>query len=98
MTFSYTDLSVLFIEEDIDGDGMASLTNGSTIDYDFMFSGFGDAWDGSFASGVGFIEFTQTSGFTVETHDITWSVTLVPAPGVVALLGLAGLTARRRRG
>ncbi|MEE2972804.1 MAG: hypothetical protein VX672_06745 [Planctomycetota bacterium] len=96
-TFSYTDLSVLFVEEDIDGDGMASLTNGSSIDYDFTFSGFGDAWDGSFASGVGYIEFTQTGGFTVESHDITWSVTLVPAPGAVALLGLAGLTSRRRR-
>ena len=97
VTFAYTDLSVLFVEEDIDGDGMANLTNGSTIGYEFVFSGFGDAWDGSFASGVGFIEFTQTSGFSVDTHDITWSVTLVPAPGAVALFGLAGIASRRRR-
>lgn len=103
LTFTYTDLSVLFVEEDIDGEGMATLStegfsNGSTLNYDFVFSGFGDAWDGSFASGVGFIEFTATSGgFSVDSHDITWSVTLVPAPGAVALFGLAGIASRRRR-
>ena len=104
LIFTYTDLSVLFVEEDIDGDGMATLStegfsNGSTVDYDFLFSGFGDAWDGSFASGVGFIEFTPTGGgFSVDSHDITWSINLVPAPGALALLGLAGIGARRRRG
>ena len=38
-----------------------------------------------------------TSSATTNTADGSFSVTAVPAPGAVALLGLAGLIARRRR-
>ena len=95
--FTYTDLSMGLDGEFIDGTFTLIGTAGpATASADLTLSGFGSAWDGSSASGTGIIEMTNI-GFTPETVDIHWSINLVPAPGAIALLGVAGLARRRRR-
>lgn len=49
-----------------------------------------------FFSFAGEIGYSDDSGVAFGTGSITW--TAVPAPGAMALFGLAGLSARRRRG
>lgn len=65
---------------------------------------FGLTLDGAVAgssaiSGVGVIGLggADVAGFDWVEHALFWEVTLVPAPGAAALLGLGGLVAVRRR-
>lgn len=53
-----------------------------------------------YASGAGDTLFVDDMGISVTGDDLSGTVinTPIPAPGAVALLGLAGLCARRRRG
>lgn len=97
--FDYSDLAMILDGEFIDGTfGITGTSGGSSISADVLLSGFGDAWDGTSASGIGIIELKAVSGFAPETTDITWSINTVPAPGALGLLGMAGLVGRRRRG
>lgn len=99
IAYEYTNLQVVLQADEIFGGGDALLDDGgSTSSSTFMFDGFGSIWDGTFASGVGVVEFTPAGGFTTDTYEIEWSVELVPTPGALALLGIAGLAGRRRRG
>jgi len=98
LTLSYTDLAVVFGGEFIDGASNARLTGaGTDMNYTFELTGFGDLWNGSSASGVGVV-YLNSNGFVPESYSAAWSITEVPAPGAVALLGVAGLASRRRRG
>jgi hypothetical protein len=97
--FAYEDLSVLLENDQLEGQGLASLLgeNGEES-FDFGLEGFGSSWDGSSASGIGLIGFNGFDGFTPgDEFSITWSIDLVPVPGVVALFGVAGLSRSRRR-
>ncbi|MEC8321521.1 MAG: hypothetical protein VX012_08925 [Planctomycetota bacterium] len=96
--FFFSDLDVSLVNDTISGTGDALLESfeGDTF-FDFSFDGFGTAWDGTSAEGIGFIQFTPEGGFTVDTHEIAWSVVVVPAPSVLAVLALAGAGSRRRR-
>lgn len=96
--FEYSNLDTLLSGDEISGGGDALLESFAGDEaFTFLFDGFGSTWDGTFSSGVGVIEFTPVTGFTVDTHEILWSVETVPAPGALAVLGLAGLARRRRR-
>ena len=98
-TFEYTSLQVVLRSDVIDGGGHAELTaSGTETLSSYAFNGFGSTWDGSFASGVGIVEFTSIGGFTADTFEISWSVETIPAPGVLGLFGLGGLVRGRRRG
>ena len=55
---------------------------------------YGDGW--AWNSFVGGLSIGSGSG-TVSGSSASFSFTVVPAPGAMALLGLAGLAARRRR-
>ena len=97
-SFEYTDLEVVLQSDVIDGSGLSRLDeSGSETTSSWNFNGFGSIWNGSFASGVGVVEFTGFGGFTVDSHEITWSVGTIPAPGATALLAIGGLARRRRR-
>ena len=64
----------------------------------FNFSAFsGTADRATWLARIGNSANWTTSSATTNTADGSFSVTAVPAPGAVALLGLAGLIARRRR-
>lgn len=96
--FTYSDLSMVLDGDFIDGTFGMSVVGG-TVSADILLSGFGSAWDGTVAAGDGIIEIKNIGGggFAPETTDITWSITTVPAPGALGLLGVAGLARRRRR-
>lgn len=97
ITLDYSDLAVVFGGEFIDGSSNAQLMDGGTeTNYTFELTGFGDLWDGSSASGVGVV-YLSSNGFVPESYAATWSINQVPAPGALALLGVAGLAGRRRR-
>lgn len=78
-------------------------------DLDWAFTGSGSANPGSYASGphawplgnsAGAWTLTFTNDWASGNGQLTWSnvkVTLVPAPGAAALMGLGGLVAFRRR-
>ena len=96
--FEYSNLDTQVFGDEISGGGDALLESFAGDEaFTFLFDGFGSTWDGTFASGIGVIEFTPVTGFTVDSHEILWSVETVPAPGALAVLGLAGLARRRRR-
>lgn len=96
--FEYSNLDTQLSGDEISGSGDSLLESfAADEEFSFVFDGFGSSWDGSFASGVGVIEFTPVGGFTVDTHEIAWSVETIPAPGALAMFGLAGLARRRRR-
>lgn len=96
--FPFSDLAVILAGDTISGTGQAILESfAGDVEFDFSFDGFGTAWDGTSAAGIGIIEFTPEDGFTVDTHEMTWSVVVVPAPSVLAVLALAGTGSRRRR-
>ena len=94
-------------------DGMGSVVNGSSFIWENNGGYFdSDPGSGAFDSGSGIlvaqltvasgedITFGGTASYNSEAGDLTFasfSVTTVPAPGALALLGLAGL-GRRRRG
>ncbi len=59
-----------------------------------MQDSYGDGW--AWNSFVGGLSIGSGSG-TVSGSSASFSFTVVPAPGAMALLGLAGLAARRRR-
>lgn len=59
-----------------------------------MQDAYGDGW--AWGSFVGGLSIGSGSG-TVSGSSASFSFTVVPAPGAMALLGLAGLAARRRR-
>jgi len=59
-----------------------------------MQDSYGDGW--AWGSFVGGLSIGSGSG-TVSGSSASFSFTVVPAPGAMALLGLAGLAARRRR-
>ncbi len=59
-----------------------------------MQDSYGDGW--AWGSFVGGLAIGSGSG-TVSGSSASFSFTVVPAPGAMALLGLAGLAARRRR-
>ncbi len=99
---SYTNLSTTLDVDALDGSFTmyADLGGGSTISGDITFEGFGSAWDGWSASGVGLVSvanFSGGGGFTPESVSMTWSISYIPAPGALGLLGVAGLSRRRRR-
>ena len=78
-------VEVVLQSDVIDGSGLSRLDeSGSETTSSWNFNGFGSIWDGSFASGVGVVEFTGFGGFTVDSHEITWSVGTIPAPGAPA--------------
>lgn len=92
--------------------GGASVSIGgfdTLSDLDWDFSGSGSASPGSYASGphawalgnsTGAWSLTFTNDWASGNGSMDWSnvkVTLVPAPGVAALMGLGGLVALRRR-
>ena len=96
-TLDYSDLDVVFGGEFIDGNSNAQLMGpGTDMNYMFELTGFGDLWNGSSASGVGVV-YLSSNGFVPESYSASWSITQVPTPGAVALLGVAGLAGRRRR-
>ena len=75
---------------------LASPTGANFANFDF------GAWIGSadratWLARMGNSANWTTSSDTTNTADGSFSVTAVPTPGAVALLGLAGLVARRRR-
>ena len=75
---------------------LASPTGANFANFDFgAFSGAADrdTWLARMAISANW----KTSSATTNTADGSFSVTAVPAPGAAALLGLAGLIARRRR-
>ena len=94
-------------------DSMGSVVNGSSFIWENNGGYFdSDPGSGAFDSGSGIlvaqltvasgedITFGGTASYNSEAGDLTFasfSVTTVPAPGALALLGLAGL-GRRRRG
>jgi hypothetical protein len=98
---SYTNLSTTLNVDALDGSFTmyADLGGGSTLSGDITFEGFGSAWDGVSASGVGLVSVANFSGggFNPESVAMTWSISYVPAPGALGLLGVAGLSRRRRR-
>lgn len=97
-SFDYTNLEVLLEADVIDGAGDATLQeSGSEAFSTYGFNGFGSIWNGSFASGVGIVEFTSPGGFTADSYEIAWSVDTIPAPGTMACLAIAGVAGRRRR-
>ena len=97
--FSYTDLSAILDGEFIDSTfGLLAADLGGDVTANVMLSGFGSEWDGTSASGTGLIVLSDIGFFTPESVDITWSINQVPTPGALALLGVAGLARRRRRG
>ena len=75
---------------------LASPTGANFANFDFgAFSGAADrdTWLARMAISANW----KTSSATTNTADGSFSVTAVPTPGAAALLGLAGLIARRRR-
>ena len=106
-----TSFSPGFLAGSTDGDG--SVVNGSSFTWENNGGYFdSDPGSGAFDSGSGIlvaqltvasgedITFGGTASYNSEAGDLTFasfSVTTVPAPGALALLGLAGL-GRRRRG
>ena len=106
-----TSFSPGFLAGNIDGNG--SVVNGSSFTWENNGGYFdSDPGSGAFDSGSGIlvaqltvasgedITFGGTASYNSEAGDLTFasfSVTTVPAPGALALLGLAGL-GRRRRG
>jgi hypothetical protein len=99
---SYTNLSTTLDVDELDGSFTmyADLGGGSTLSADITFEGFGSAWDGWSASGVGLVSVVNFNGggrFTPESVDMTWSISYIPAPGALGLFGFAGLGRRRRR-
>jgi hypothetical protein len=98
---SYTNLSTTLDVDVLDGTfTMYADLGGSTLSADISFMGFGSVWDGVSASGTGVLSvanFSGGGGFTPESVSMSWSITYVPAPGALALLGVAGLSRRRRR-
>ncbi|NBY70094.1 MAG: hypothetical protein EBQ58_15210, partial [Betaproteobacteria bacterium] len=64
----------------------------------FNFGAFSGAADrATWLARIGNAANWTTSAATTDVADGSFSVGAVPAPGAVALLGLAGLVARRRR-
>ena len=96
--FFFSDLDVSLVNDTISGTGDALLESfeGDTF-FDFSFDGFGTAWDGTSAEGIGIVEFTPEGGFTVDTHQMVWSIAVVPGPGALGLLAVAGIASRRLR-
>jgi MYXO-CTERM domain-containing protein len=106
-----TSFSPGFLAGNTDGNG--SVVNGSSFTWENNGGYFdSDPGSGAFDSGSGIlvaqltvasgedITFGGTASYNSEAGDLTFasfSVTTVPAPGALALLGLAGL-GRRRRG
>ena len=75
---------------------LASPTGANFANFNFAaFSGAADR--ATWLARIGDITNWKTSSATTNTADGSFSVTAVPAPGAAALLGLAGLIARRRR-
>ena len=106
-----TSFSPGFLADNTGADG--SVVNGSSFTWENNGGYFdSDPGSGAFDSGSGIlvaqltvasgedITFGGTASYNSEAGDLTFasfSVTTVPAPGALALLGLAGL-GRRRRG
>ena len=96
--FPFSDLAVILAGDTISGTGQAILESFAwDVEFDFSFDGFGTAWDGTSAEGIGIVEFTPEGGFTVDTHQMVWSIAVVPGPGALGLLAVAGIASRRRR-
>ncbi len=96
-TMAYTGFSALYDGEYINGSSMVIIADGGTsLSYDFDLTGIGELWDGTFASGTAGV-YLNRNGFVPDYSPATWSISLVPTPGAVALLAVAGLTGHRRR-
>ncbi|HAW95788.1 MAG: hypothetical protein CMJ33_02625 [Phycisphaerae bacterium] len=92
--------------------GSSALTDGylTTFQMDLaagdytiaMQDSWGDGWVWNSATGSDAFNATSANGLDytlgmVSTSAVSGSFTVVPAPGALALLGLAGLTSRRKR-
>lgn len=98
MSFSYTDLTMALKDEFLEGDfTLIAIDDSTNESKTTSLSGFAiESWDGNTAFGSALAE-CELVGFVPETHEVTWSITLVPAPGTLAVLGMAALGRGRRR-
>jgi hypothetical protein len=94
-TFGTKDTGMVALSENFSGPNDPVYQNAWVCSYSFLSLGFDPNETGRYTFDLSV--FQRAGSVDTQLSTLTMNVDVVPAPGAIALVGLAGLVARRRR-